>query len=326
MGVIRSLFMAIALLGFLVLALLANLGVWALGTFVDSKAFAATTTQIITQPEVRSLLAERLAVRLTDLIAPAGDSVPSVVRAGLGLPRGATRDDVQTSLTHSIDTALGDPGMVTVQQSALEGLHRTLMDVISTGSRTSGADTGIALDLDAVVTALDERLDPGAAGFLGRVVPPGLGTLTLVQPGQLTVLARVVQLLEALRWLLPALCIAAALLVLLLPALCIAAALLVLLLARARLHAIAWLGLCLVLVGALCMLAASGAPLIAGRLFGSHPDALASMQATLDGLTATLITQSAVLAGLGLAMLVVGITAGMVTGRADDRDRSDRYG
>jgi len=312
MGVIRSLFMAIALLGFLVLALLANLGVWALGTFVDSKAFAATTTQIITQPEVRSLLAERLAVRLTDLIAPAGDSVPSVVRAGLGLPRGATRDDVQTSLTHSIDTALGDPGMVTVQQSALEGLHRTLMDVISTGSRTSGADTGIALDLDAVVTALDERLDPGATGFLGRVVPPGLGTLTLVQPGQLTVLARVVQLLEALRWLLPALCIAAALLVLLL--------------ARARLHAIAWLGLCLVLVGALCMLAASGAPLIAGRLFGSHPDALASMQATLDGLTATLITQSAVLAGLGLAMLVVGITAGMVTGRADDRDRSDRYG
>ena len=312
MGVIRSLFMAIALLGFLVLALLANLGVWALGTFVDSKAFDATTTQIITQPEVRSLLAERLAVRLTDLIAPAGDSVPSVVRVGLGLPRGATRDDVQTSLTHSIDTALGDPGMVTVQQSALEGLHRTLMDVISTGSRTSGADTGIALDLDAVVTALDERLDPGAAGFLGRVVPPGLGTLTLVQPGQLTVLARVVQLLEALRWLLPALCIAAALLVLLL--------------ARARLHAIAWLGLCLVLVGALCMLAASGAPLIAGRLFGSHPVALASMQATLDGLTATLITQSAVLAGLGLAMLVVGITAGMVTGRADDRDRSDRYG
>ena len=312
MGLIRSLFMAIALLGFLVLALVANLGVWALGTFVDSKAFAATTTQIITQPEVRSLLAERLAVRLTDLIAPAGDSVPSVVRVGLGLPRGATRDDVQTSLTHSIDTALGDPGMVTVQQSALEGLHRTLMDVISTGSRTSGADTGIALDLDAVVTALDERLDPGAAGFLGRVVPPGLGTLTLVQPGQLTVLARVVQLLEALRWLLPALCIAAALLVLLL--------------ARARLHAIAWLGLCLVLVGALCMLAASGAPLIAGRLFGSHPDALASMQATLDGLTATLITQSAVLAGLGLAMLVVGITAGMVTGRADDRDRSDRYG
>jgi len=312
MGVIRSLFMAIALLGFLVLALVANLGVWALGTFVDSKAFAATTTQIITQPEVRSLLAERLAVRLTDLIAPAGESVPSVVRVGLGLPRGATRDDVQASLTHSIDTALGDPGMVTVQQSALEGLHRTLMDVISTGSRTSGADTGIALDLDAVVTALDERLDPGAAGFLGRVVPPGLGTLTLVQPGQLTVLARVVQLLEALRWLLPALCIAAALLVLLL--------------ARARLHAIAWLGLCLVLVGALCMLAASGAPLIAGRLFGSHPDALASMQATLDGLTATLITQSAVLAGLGLAMLVVGITAGMVTGRADDRDRSDRYG
>ena len=45
----------------------------------------------------------------------------------------------------------------------------------------------------------------------------------------------------------------------------LAVALLVLLLARARLHAIAWLGLCLVMVGAACMLAASAAPLIAGR-------------------------------------------------------------
>ena len=73
------------------------------------------------------------------------------------------------------------------------------------------------------------------------------------------------------------------------------------------------------------MLVASGAPLIAGRLLGSHPDALASMEAALDDLTATLMTQSAVLAGVGLAMLIVGITASIVTGRPEERDRSDRY-
>ena len=299
MGLIRSLLLAIALLCFLVLALVANLGVWSLSTLTDSEAFAATTTRIISEPAVRTLLADRLAVRLTDLVAPAGSSVPTVVRVGLSLPRGATRDDVQSALTRSIDTVLGDPGMVTVQQSALEGLHRMVLDVIAADPGSS--DAGIVLDLDAVIRAIDQRLDPDAPGFLGRVVPAGLGTLTIVPHDQLTVLARVVQLLEALRWLLPALCVAAALLVLLL--------------AHARLHAIAWLGLCLVLVGAVCMLAASGAPLIAGRLFGSHADTLASMEATLDGLTATLMTQSAVLAGLGLAMLVVGITAGMVTGR-----------
>ena len=73
------------------------------------------------------------------------------------------------------------------------------------------------------------------------------------------------------------------------------------------------------------MLAASGAPLIAARLLGSHPDALASTEAALDGLTASLLTQSAVVAGLGLAMLVVGITAGIVTGRPDERQHLDRY-
>ena len=311
MGLIRSLLLAIALLCFLVMALVANLGIWSLTTLVDGEAFAATTSRIIAQPAVRSLLAERLAVRLTDLVAPIGARVPTVVLTGLGLTRDSTRADVQTSLTHAIDAVLGDPGMVTIRQSALESLHRAIIDVISSDPGRSGADAGIVLDLDAVIGVIEERLDPDGGSFLGQVVPTGLGTLTIVQPSQVTVLARVVQLLEALRWLLPALCIAAALLVLLV--------------ARARLHAIAWLGLCLVLVGALCMLAASGAPLIASRLFGSHPDALASMEATLDGLTATLMTQSAVLAGLGLAMLVVGITAGIVTGRADDRDSGDRY-
>jgi hypothetical protein len=309
MGLIRSLLLAIALLCFLVLALVANPGVWALSTLTDSEAFAATTTRIISEPAVRTLLADRLAVRLTDLVAPAGSSVPTVVRVGLRLPRGATRDDVRTALTQSIDTVLGDPGMVTVQQSALEGLHRMVLDVIA--GDPGSADSGIVLDLDAVILAIDQRLDADGPGFLGRVVPAGLGTLTVVPQDQLTVLVRVMQLLEALRWLLPTLCVAAALLVLLL--------------ARARLHAIAWLGLCLVLVGAVGMLAATGAPLIAGRLFGSHPDTLASTAATLDGLTATLMTQSAVLAGLGLAMLVVGITAGMVTGRADDPYPTDRY-
>ena len=310
MGLIRSLLVALALACFLVLALVANVGVWSVSTLVDSGAFAATTTRILSQPEVRSLLAQRLATRLTDLLVPAGEPVPAAVRKGLALLPGVTRDMVQQAFANAIHTILADPGMVDIQDSALESLHRTVLAAIS-GEAGSTADDGIALDLDAVVKALDQRVDPDHAGFLGQDLPAGLGTLTLVPPSQLTLLARIVQLLEALRWLLPAVCIAVALLVLLL--------------ARARLHAIAWLGLCLVMVGALCMLAASGAPLIAARLLGSHPDALASTEAALDGLTASLLTQSAVVAGLGLAMLVVGITAGIVTGRPDERQHLDRY-
>ena len=168
--------------------------------------------------------------------------------------------------------------MVAIQQVVLEGLHRAILDVISGEGVLSATDAGIALDVDAVIAALDQRIDADEQGFLGQQVPAGLGSLTLVPPAQLAALANGLRLLDALRWLLPALCLAAAFLVLLL--------------ARARLHAIAWLGLCLVLVGAVCMLAASGAPLIAGRLLGSHPDARASMEAALDDLTTTLMTQS----------------------------------
>ena len=171
-----------------------------------------------------------------------------------------------------------------IEQDALADLHRAVLALISAAGST-GDRASITLDLQAVVTALDARLDPDDSGFLGQPIPADLGTLTLVESDGLRSLARLVQILEALRWLLPALCAMSALFVLLL--------------ARARLHAIAWLGLCLLLVGAACLLAASSAPLIAGRLLGSRADTIASMEATLDGLMGGLITQSAVLAGRG---------------------------
>ena len=143
-------------------------------------------------------------------------------------------------------------------------------------------------------------------------MPPGQGSLTLIAVDRLQPLAWAVQLLETIRWLLPTLAVTTAVLVLAL--------------ARSRLHAVAWLGLVLVLVGTLCLLAASSAPILAGRLLGSRPDTQASAEATIDGLTAGLLTQSAVLAGLGLAMLVVGITAGIVTGRGTVDERRDAYG
>ncbi|MCY7417281.1 MAG: hypothetical protein LH650_02070 [Chloroflexi bacterium] len=311
MRLIRSFLLAAALLAFLVLALVANVGVWSLSTLVDSQAFAATTNRIIAQPEVRSLLADRLAVRLTELLVPASGRVSTVVRVPLGLAREATSDDVRVALAEVIDATLAQPGVVAIQQGALEELHRAVLDLIGGRDVAGERDAAILLDLDAVVSAVAEQLDPGGTGFLGQVVPTGLGTLTVVDSERLTTLAGALHLMDALRWLLPALCLLFAALVLLL--------------ARARLHAVAWLGLCLLLVGAFCLLATTAAPTVAGRLFGTHPDAAASMSTTLDGLTAGLVTQSAVLAGLGLAMLVVGITAGIVISHGDGRRHLDGY-
>ncbi len=312
MGMIRSLLLAVSLVAFLVLSLVANVGLWALSTFLDSDAFAATTARIIDQPDVRLLLAERLAGRLTELVVPASGRIPVVVRRSLGPPAVATKADVEARLTDVIEAQLADPTMVKVQQDALADLHRAVLAVIADPAAGATGRAAITLDLGAVVVALGDRLDPGGSGFLGQALPSGLPTLTLVQADGLASVARVLQILEAMRWLLPALCLMSALLVLLL--------------ARARLHAIAWLGLCLLLVGAVCLLGASAAPLMAAQVLGAHADTLASVESTLDGLMEELMTQSAVLAGLGLAMLVAGVTAGIVTGRDAGRSAGDAYG
>jgi hypothetical protein len=312
MGVIRSLLLALSLIAFLVLALVANVGLWAMTTFLDSDAFAATTTRIIERPQVRALLAERLAERLTELVVPDPAHVPATVRRALGLTAAATVADVRAGLVRAVAAALADPNLVVIEQDAIADLHRAVLALVAASSAAPGEDASVTLDLNAVVTALDARLDPNASGFLGQPLPPALGTLTLARSGELAWLAHLLQVLEAIRWLLPALCAMSALLVLLL--------------ARARLHAIAWLGLCLLLVGAASLLAASSAPLIASKVLGSRPDTLASTETTLYGLMGGLITQSAVVAGLGLAMLVVGVTGGIVTGRGDGRDRADGYG
>jgi hypothetical protein len=113
-------------------------------------------------------------------VVPASGRVPAVVRAPLGLDRAATSGDVQEALAEVIDATLAQPGMVAVQQDALEQLHRAVLDLID-GREVSGTQqSAIVLDLDAVVAAVGARLDPGGSGFLGQAVPTGLGTLTVV--------------------------------------------------------------------------------------------------------------------------------------------------
>jgi hypothetical protein len=312
MGFLRSLLFGIALLLFLVLAAAANVGTWALGTFLDSETFAVTTSRIISQPEVRQLLAERLAERLTDQVVPSSGAVPASARAALHLSAGATPAQARQAVRDVVAAVLSDPDTIAIEGEALADLHRSVLSLIgSAGDEPTGAES-ITLDLSGVIDAVDRRLGGRGDGqFLGVSVPPDLGNLTLVSVERLQPLAWAVQLLETMRWLLPAMAVCAAVLVLAL--------------ARSRLHAVAWLGLVLVLVGTLCLLAASSAPILASRLFGSAAGTRASAETTIDGLMAGLLTQSAVLAGLGLAMLVVGITAGIVTGRGAEDQRRDAY-
>ncbi len=310
MGVFRSLLLVMSLVAFLVLALVTNISAWSLSTLLDSDTFAATASRIVADPPVRLLLADRLAEQLTSLVAPVADKIPAEVPRALGLPSDATQADVRQALTRALETTLADPVVMVIEQDALEGLHGLVMGIISSSAEASDPEA-VTLDLTGAVSALGHRLDPDSHGFLDHEIPAGLGTVTLVRSNALPIVASFIRVLETIRWLLPVLFALAGVAVLAL--------------ARGRLHAVAWLGLVLVVVGAACLMVASGAPAIAARMFGSQPDTVEALEATLEGLTADLVTQSAVLAGVGLAMLVMGITAGIVTGRGDDGRGLDGY-
>jgi len=72
-----------------------------------------------------------------------------------------------------------------------------------------------------------------------------------------------------------------------------------------------------VVAGTLSLLAASGVPVFASRLVATDPGQSAAITEALDGVTASLVTQSAVLAGLGLALVVAGIAGGVVVAHGD---------
>jgi hypothetical protein len=93
----------------------------------------------------------------------------------------------------------------------------------------------------------------------------------------------------------------------------------VLLLARHRVHALAWLGAAIVLVGGLSIaLVTIGAP-VAAIAAGSPTETASVLTAMLRDLGDGLIRQSALVVGLGVLLLVVGLVGDSMRGRSEPR-------
>jgi hypothetical protein len=304
-GLIRSLLFALSLLLFVVLAFVANVGYWALATALETDRFVATVALVFDDPTVRTALAEDLATSIADGIARVDGSMPPAAMDALGIARGATRGEVETALAVALSDLMSQPVFVSIRDETIRGLHQTLRGALEGSGALAIAGGALTLDLDQLVAELDRLVDPDRPGLFGQPIPEGVGVVVLFEAPWLEDAGRVFHALDVAQWSLP---VVAAV-----------AGLLVLLFARHRVQALAWLGAGLVLVGGLSILLVTiGAP-VAAIGIGSPADSAAVLAAMLRDLGDGLVRQSALVIGLGILLLIMGLVGDSLRGRQEPR-------
>ncbi len=310
MSGLRSLAFGIAVLATMLTLLVSNVGIWALSTLLDPSALSRTVTTALRDPEVRGYVSGRVGAEVASAVLGMGP-LPGPVRRVLGLPARPSEAAVAAALTERIDGLLANEATGEALGLAAAAFERLVADVLQDPEATDPewAERGLVVDLTPVGRLVLDRLDP--SGGLGGALPVGRVSIQLVSGEVLAGMVSLARLFDALRWLLP------------LASLVAVVATLVL--ARYRVHALAWVGLCGVVAGTLSLLAASGVPVLASRLSTGDTGQGSAITAALDSVTASLVIQSAVLAGLGLALVVAGIAGGVVVVHGD-MGRGARHG
>jgi hypothetical protein len=295
----------------MLLLLVTNLGMWAFSGLVEpatlARAVGATLDDQVLRDRVSRTMGESLASAVIEL-----GPLPSPVRRLLDLPARPSEAALAAALAERIDRLL--EGGATDEAAVLvaAALSALVDDVLGDAAGAGGdvARDGLVVDLTPVGRTVLDRIDP--SGELGGALPAGAVRIRLVDAAAMSLVVPIARLLDALRWMLPLACVVG-----------IAA---ILVLARFRVHALAWVGLCGVVAGTVSLLVASGAPVLVPRLAAIDATAATALTTVLDGLTAGLVTQSAVLAGLGLALVVAGIAGGVVVARGDAPGQDPRHG
>jgi hypothetical protein len=300
MGTIRSLAFGLLLLVFVATAAAANVGFWALNSVLDTEAFTATADRVVLDPAVRLYLADAIATRAVGLVTGQLGSVPSALKAQLALPTTATPKDVATALSGVVQRALLDRRAQAILDSAVRGLHASITQPGGRAAPLSVASDDVVLDLDQVISLVDQQLVPQQPGLFGVPIPADLGRIPIFHSTGLSVVVRAAELARTARWLLPAIALVAALLVLVV--------------ARHRVAALAWIGVSLLIVGLLCFgLVTVAAPFVAGAL--SPGPARSAIASSVTAFASGLASQSAIVALAGLVLVLLGAFGGRGSAR-----------
>lgn len=285
----------------MLLLLAANVGMWTFSGLVDPPAIARSMSAALEDRVLRDRVSRELAGGLAEAILEQGP-LPGPVRRVLGLPANSGAERLAGALADRIDGLLADAATGPAAGLATTALSQVVEALIRDGAAGDDATrVGLVVDLTPIGRMVLDSIDP--SGELGGGLPPGAGRVRLLDAGVMAVALPALRLADAVLWSLPLACLVGVVLILVL--------------ARYRVHALAWVGLCCVVAGTASLLLASGGPVLVPRAAGMEPVQAAALTSLLDDVTAGLVTQSAVLAGLGLALVVAGIAGGVVVSHGE---------
>jgi hypothetical protein len=298
-SLLRSVGFGVMLLLFLAAAFAANLGFWALNSVLDPGAFVSAADRVLEDPAVRGYIGDQVAAQTVDLVVSELGKVPPALSTQLGLPTGANRAQIEAGLSRAVQGVLAQPATQSILDDSLRGLHGALTGTGGPSAVSVQGDT-IVLDLDQVVALVDQQLNPNQPGFFGVPIPANLGSVPLFQSDAVTTVTHAIQAADTFRWLMPVIALACALFVLLF--------------ARRRIAALAWLGLCLFIVGLTSIgLVTVAAPIVANAL--SPGIARTAIGAAISDFASSLVFQSAVIAAVGVVLVLVGAFGGALVER-----------
>jgi hypothetical protein len=293
MRIIRSALFALSLLAFMVAAVVANVSVWATLTLFDEGRFTDTVGEALEDPVVVEGVSQRIAVEVTDAIEAHSDTLPTSVAVALRLVAGSPRDAVEQGIAEVVTRVMTSETLAPARDAAIGRLHETILGL----PESEGA---LQLEGESLVFDITPLIDQVATGLgldtlADFEMPSEIGQVTLIESSRLPLVLDALDQLR--RWSL-ALWVAT-----------IALAILTLLLARNRVHALAWLGLGLVISGGLGALLALTVPNLQPSVV-TQPTGVELYQGITAAVTQGLLVQSVLLAFLGGLLMLIGLIVG----------------
>jgi hypothetical protein len=268
-----------------------NASTWALRTALDDAAFAATVGRVMDTPAVEDAIATRATTAVIDTLDTAPGRLATVSAVVLGLTGDPSRDQIAAALEARILTALSAPRVEAARDDAIRAVHAVLLGAATRDDGLVHVDgSQVVLDLGPIVEqvagAVDDRLPRAGLANL----PADQTTIVLAEAPQLATVTRTVDILEALRIVLP----------LALLALVVA----ILALAHRRARALGLIGMAMVVAGLVSLVIAWLGGGIVGRA-PEDPVAALVVKGAYDAFVEVLVLQSLLLIAIGAFLTLV---------------------
>ncbi len=181
--------------------LLSAFAIWVNRVALNTDVFVDTSTELIQDDDIRAAVATRSVDELfesVDVQAELEEQLPPDYQRLSGPASAALRE----ASYRVVDRALRQPRLQRLWALTLENTHRTLVEVLEGGGDSVSTQEGVVeLNLELIILEAADRI--GLRQQVADNLPEDVGRIEILRSDELDTAQSIVQLLEALAWVLP---------------------------------------------------------------------------------------------------------------------------